>query len=231
MANKINGKYNSLLVEFDFLIDLDWAIYMYMRDKYPDQFYPEIMNLQSEEDIIKAFLYRDNINPLSIMGPDDYDTLYKELMEPEIKHELISKYSRVYDSFRLMITFLDNASSLYMEILCNDEFEADYIKSKSDRFIIKIANRNEVDLNNYNTILMKYLAYSLLYKDIQRQNIIVANAKYNMQKEYPDIVNITLGNMLISLNNKIHIMDLYKDIKYDPKLILRREDNEQQNTE
>ena len=75
------GNDNELLVEFDFLVDLDMALFRLVKDKYSNSEYVDknIINMNNEYRIIRMLLYRKHINPLEILMPSIETTkLYKE---------------------------------------------------------------------------------------------------------------------------------------------------------
>ena len=64
-------KDNNLLVEFDFLIDLDMALFKLIREEYNnvnlvDQ---NIIKINDEKQIAKLMINRKHINPLEIIIP------------------------------------------------------------------------------------------------------------------------------------------------------------------
>ena len=65
--------YNRILVEFDMLVDLDLAIFKYIKDKYnnPDYVDQNIIKMNDEKQIIQMMLNRQCINPLEILIPDE----------------------------------------------------------------------------------------------------------------------------------------------------------------
>ena len=102
--------YNTILAEFDFLIDMDLAIYLYIRNKfrYSNYVNKELINKKKLSEIEDALLNREHINPLEIILPDtDCSELYYNLIND--KEEELLQYARTYDTFGLMITYLNLA--------------------------------------------------------------------------------------------------------------------------
>ena len=127
--------YNRILVEFDMLVDLDLAIFKYIKDKYnnPDYVDQNIIKMNDEKQIIQMMLNRQCINPLEILIPDeDVLDLYYDIINNHMDELL--KYAKASDLFGLMITFLNEASSLEITVLCKSKIESDFIKSLNNRY-------------------------------------------------------------------------------------------------
>ena len=210
----ITGKDNNLLVEFEFLMDLDLAMYKYIKANFYDSplVDKKLMSLKDEHDIIKALLYREHLNPLEIIIPgQDTTQMYYELMGD--KYIDLLRYVSIYDTFALMITFLKEASSVAIDVLCKSKVEAAIIKalnSKLNTVIYK--NKYEAPVQLYTAIYVKYFVNLNLYNDIQGKHIYIPAARYNMQdgQDSPD-VNLV---KIYSVNNEIHLIDMYKEVKF-----------------
>ena len=77
-------KYNNILVEFDFLIDLDLAMFKLIKAEYnnPDYVNQKLIRMSNECDIIKMMIERQPINPLELLIPEiDTLSLYLDIME------------------------------------------------------------------------------------------------------------------------------------------------------
>ena len=73
---------NELLVEFNFLVDLDMALFRYIQANYSNSKYVDqrIINMKNEYRILEMLLSRKHINPLEIIMPKVETTnLYNEL--------------------------------------------------------------------------------------------------------------------------------------------------------
>lgn len=214
MSDK-NGHDNELLVEFEFLIDLDLAMFKFVKDKYKDSPFvnQRLMNEMDEKQIIYDLLNRPHINPLEIIMDSSIDPtkLYYEIMETH--YEDLLTYATAYDTFGLMITFLNNASSVGITVLCKSKLESDFIKKLNPilRTII-IPNRRDVILKPYTALYIKYFANAVQYNHIEGKHIYVACAKFNMEED-KDMMN-GLYSYLFSDVNIIHLMDLYTKVKF-----------------
>lgn len=204
---------NDLLVEFEFLIDLDLAMYKFIRDKYSDSEYVDqkFINMKNEKAIIYELLNRKHINPLEIIMPGlETTNLYLDIMNNH--YEELLNYATAYDTFGLMITFLNNASSVGITVWCKSKLEEDFIKKLNPILnTIVIPNRRDIVLSKYTVMYVKYVAYLAEYSTIKGKHIYVAAAKYNMEED-KDIMSFLC--CLYSDVNIFHLIDLYTKVKY-----------------
>lgn len=212
----VRGKDNSLLVEFEFVIDLDLAMFKFIRDNYfdSDYVYHEFLSVKDEKEVILNLLSRKHINPLEYFIPgQDTTKLYYNLMNDEEQYQKLLTYARAYDTFGLMITFLKEASSVSIDILCKNQIEADFIHSLNPILnTVVYPSRFNVPLGLYTAIYTKYFYYMTNYQQVCGKHIYIPAAKYNMEED-SDHVNLKL-TQLFSDVNEIHLIDLYKDVKY-----------------
>ena len=217
-------KDNELLVEFEFLIDLDLAMYRFIRDKYPNSEYVDqkFINEKNERVIIYKLLNRAHINPLEIIMPGlDTTNLYHDIMDNH--YEELLQYATAYDTFGLMITFLNNASSVGITVWCKSKLEERFIKKLNPVLnTIVVPNRRDLALNNYTVLYVKYLAYLIEYNNdmLEGKHIYIPAAKYNMEEEQDLVSGLSI---LFSDVNIIHIMDMYTEVKYR---FLKKEGNQ-----
>lgn len=207
--------YNRILVEFDMLVDLDLAIFKYIKDKYnnPDYVDQNIIKMNDEKQIIQMMLNRQCINPLEILIPDeDVLDLYYDIINNHI-NELL-KYAKASDLFGLMITFLNEASSLEITVLCKSKIESDFIKSLNNRLDTVVYNNyKNVPVNNYTVLYIKYYPSALQYNSIEGKHIYISNARYNMEPDY-NIPTIAISGLIGDVNI-IHMIDMYRNIKVE----------------
>ena len=205
---------NELLVEFEFVIDLDLALFRFIKDKYVKSEFVDqrVISMKNEYKIIDMLLFRKHINPLECIMPSvDSSKLYDELMNS--KEEELLKYATPYDTFYLMITFLNNASSIGITIWCKNQFEADYIKSRNSKLnIIVLPERSMIDLSKYTAIYMKFFSKAIEYKSLEGKHIYISTAKYNFEEDKNLI--LAIPSILFGDVNIIKLMDLYTEVKY-----------------
>lgn len=211
-------EYNSILANFEFLVDLDLAMYRLIKDKYKDTPFvdKEFINEKDQNVVVYRLLNRQPINPLEIILPE-YDTLsmYYELQDKHYE-ELLS-YATVYDTFPLLITFLNEASSIEITVRCKNKIEENFIKKLNKRLnTVIIPERKAVNLNDYSIIYEKYYANLIQYRNLDGKHIYIAAARFNMEpdQDYPNIVL----SKLFSDVNIIHLMDLYQYVKFRYKI-------------
>ena len=207
--------YNRILVEFDMLIDLDLAIFKYIKDKYNNPNYVDqnIIKMHDERQIIQMMLNRQCINPLEILIPDmEVLELYHDIMNNHMDELL--QYAKASDLFGLMITFLREASSLEITVLCKSQLESDFIKSLNNRLnTVVYKNYKNVPVNTYTILYIKYYPSVLEYNIIEGKHIYISNARYNMEPD-SNMPTIAISGLVGDVNI-IHMIDMYKDIKVE----------------
>lgn len=207
--------YNRILVEFDMLIDLDLAIFKYIKDKYNNPNYVDqnIIKMHDERQIIQMMLNRQCINPLEILIPDmEVLELYHDIMNNHMDELL--QYAKASDLFGLMITFLREASSLEITVLCKSQLESDFIKSLNNRLnTVVYKNYKNVPVNTYTILYIKYYPSVLEYNTIEGKHIYISNARYNMEPD-SNMPTIAISGLVGDVNI-IHMIDMYKDIKVE----------------
>lgn len=209
--------YNRILVEFDFLIDLDLGLFKYIKAEYnnPDYIDQNIIQMHDEKQIIQMMLNRECINPLEILIPNmETLNLYNDIINNHMGE--ILKYSKACDLFGLMITFLKEASSLEITVLCKSQIESDFIKSLNNNLnTIIYRNYKNVPVNNYTVLYIKYYPSVLEYNHIAGKHIYISNARYNMEPG-TNIPTIALSTLVGDINI-VHVIDMYKNIKVERK--------------
>lgn len=204
---------NELLVEFDFLINMDIAMYYYVKENFAESPYvnKQLMNVPYEDAVNQLLLNRKHINPLELIIPGmDTMELYKDLMA---NHEAeLLEYAKAYDTFPLMITYL-NLSSVGIMVLCKNDLEVQFINKLNSRLkCMVVADRSKVNLRPYTVIYVKYFASLIEFPVINGKNIFIAAAKFNMEDD-EDCVDKRL-TLLYTQSNDVHLIDLYRDMKF-----------------
>lgn len=216
MEKKFQGKDNALLVEFEAVVDLDLAIYRYVKTHYSTSplVDPELIKLESEPEIIHHLLSRKHINPLEILmphsSPEVAKRIYYNLMD-DMESELL-KLATPYDTLSLMLTFLEQASSIHIDILCQNELEEAYIKAKSEALNTIISKKADVDLSQYSALFLKYAYNFMQYQEPFRKHVYIHAAGYNSDEEH-NSVNLQMAS-IISKENDIKVIDPYRGVKY-----------------
>lgn len=224
MDNKKSDKDNELLVEFEFLVDLDLALFRLIQDKYSNSEYVDkkIISMRNEYRIIHMLLFRKHINPLEIIMPGVETTNLYNQFNNEKEEELL-KYATPHDTLYLMVTYLNNASSVGITVWCKNQFEADYIKNQNERLnTIIVPNRSMIDLSKYTAVYMKFFECAIEYKHLAGKYIYIATAKYNFDEDR-DTINGVMS-VLFGDVNIIKLIDLYTQVKY--RFSIKGEDND-----
>ena len=206
-------KYNEILVDFNFLVDLDLAMFKFIKTEYnnPKFVDQKILSLQDKKEIIQLLLYRDSVNVLETLIPKENTLeMYKDIMNN--KMDSLLKYAKASDIFGLMITFLREGSSVDVTVLCESKLQADFIHSLNPILKTTVSSRKNIALSKYNVIYSKFYSDILKYNNVAGKNIYIANAKYNMEPG-KNIPNMAISTLVGDINI-IRTIDLYRNIKY-----------------
>lgn len=213
--NKVD---NSILVMYDMIIDLDVAFFRLMKKKYnnPELVDQNIININEASEIKKLMINRKQLNPLELLIPDgDTNELYKQFNNDEVLEQELLDQSIPTDIFGLIITFLKEASSVSIDVLCKNKLESDFIKSLNSSINTIIEpDFKKINLSNYTMLYLKYFASILSFNNIAGKHIYIANARYNMDKQHPNLPDGALS-VLYGDVNIIHTIDLYTNIKIE----------------
>ena len=216
MNRKFQGKDNALLVEFEAVVDLDLAMYRYFKTNYGSStvINPDLVKAESDNEIISHLLSRKHINPLEVILPKVDSEAAKHLycnLTGDLEIELL-KFATPYDTLSLMLTFLEQASSIHIDILCENELERDYIKARSEALDTIISEKIGVDLDNYSALFLKYIHSFMEYPEVIRKHVYIHSAGYNSDEKF-DSLNLQMA-AIIAKENDIKPIDPYRDIKY-----------------
>lgn len=209
---RFQGKDNALLVEFEFMVDTDLGLWRFFKENYQDD--PKVNKEFLEFDEIKAttaLIARQHQNPLALIAPlYDYDALYRDLMSTQELQVLQS--STPYSSFGMIRTINNEASSVTVDILCQNEIEQAYIKTLAEELNVLVKPKSEVDPSFYSAFFLKYITNFNEYPEMRRRYVYVANAGYNYEKD-KYCMNIEVGSF-IEQENMLKGIDPYTYIKY-----------------
>lgn len=199
------------LFEFETVVDVDLSVVMYIIDNMDNSDYID-MNLLKHATTLNGIenrlLFRENINPLSIVIKKEYqdsiDDIYNEIMEYH-KQEIIDKALPTD-----ILTFCNLGSTITgvvnNHVNCKDKIEEEYIHKMTERVVTKV---NQYDLANYNTLYAKSVDNLFNYQNLTNKKIFILNARYNMMK---DFLIYKPEAMAISTSNTMCIIDPYKNL-------------------
>lgn len=209
ISSNVQIVYN--LFEFETLIDLDLSVIMYIINNMNNSKYIDtdlLKNTTTINGLENRLLFRENINPLSIIIKKDYedsiDDIYNELMKSH-KKEIVDNALPTD-----IMTFCNLGSSITgvvnNHVNCKDKIEEEYIHTFPGKIITKI---NEYDLSAYNTLYAKTIDNLFDYKNLTNKKIFILNTRYNMMKDY---LIYKPEAMAVSTSNTMCIIDPYKNL-------------------
>lgn len=211
MINSKLSKDNVLLVDFDFVIDMDIAILRYVLSKFTGSNLIDEEMLEVDDDDLKyCLLCRPNRNPLDVIFKSGIKTneIYHNILEKNYV-DIMTNYADRYDTFGLLYTFIEQASSVDIYIRCDTQEQSDLIKKIDKQMDTVISSRDKIDLNKYSVVYEKYLEDILKYNYIEGKHIYTAKAEFNK----PFMLGPAFNKYAEC--NLIHFMDLYVNIKVD----------------
>lgn len=199
------------LFEFETVVDVDLSVVMYIIDNMDNSDYIDLNLLKyatTLNGIENRLLFRENINPLSIIIKKEYqdsiDDIYNEIMEYH-KQEIIDKALPTD-----LLTFCNLGSTITgvvnNHVNCKDKIEEAYIHKMTERVVAKV---NQFDISNYNTLYAKSVDNLFNYQNLSNKKIFILNARYNMMK---DFLIYKPEAMAISTSNTMCIIDPYKNL-------------------
>lgn len=209
---------NTILAEFDFVIDLDLAMFLYIKANNPDLLKREYLRETDEKEIIKALLSRVHINPFEILLNDDVDEntridLYERFMNDSHGMLDLLNYAKAYDTFGLMVAYLKQASSVDVEILCFNQYQVDFIHSLNPNIkTILYTTRRDVPLEKYTILYVKYFTYLMAYQNVRGKHIYIPSARFNMDETH-NCLDLRLSRLYGDLN-EIRMIDMYRSVKW-----------------
>lgn len=213
----MSKNYNSILIEFEVVIDLDLALFKFIKEKYNNPTYinQDIISMNDESEIVKMMINRQSINPLELFMNADCSELYNDIMDNHMEELL--QYAKASDLFGLMVTFLREATSVDITVFCHSKLQEDFIKSlNSNLNTVVFDNYKKVPVNNYTILYIKYYSYILKYNSMAGKHIYIINARYNMEPEKN--IPIIAISALVGDINIIHTVDMYRKIKLERKI-------------
>jgi hypothetical protein len=206
---------NELLVEFEFLVNMDIALYHYVKNNFSDSPYvnKSLLNIppEAEPAVNQILINRKTINPLRVIIPGmKTDSLYEDLMSNH-EGELL-EYAKVYDTFPLMITYL-NLASVGVKVFCKNNLEIEYINKLNKRLeTILVPDVSKIVLDPYTCLYVKYFMKLIDFPVINGKNIYIPAAGFNMEKN-ENCVDKRLAWMF-SQSNEVRLIDLFKYVKF-----------------
>jgi hypothetical protein len=190
----------SNLVDFESAIDMDMAIVDYMLSTYKHSKYFKfsVLNASSLNVLKNILLFRDNINPITVLLKPEYmdsaDDLYKELME--YHYEEILERSTPTTVLKYVKTLNQTNGVIVSTINCKNKLQQQLINTKDATISTCIEN---YDMSEYSCLFVKSIEDIFNYKNFGGKYIFLSNFKFNLDEAFfpkPKILLITEYNML-----------------------------------
>ena len=199
---------NRILLDFEVIADLDLAtVYFFIKNcKDPSILNPNLSLANSISAIRNVLLFRSDANPLQVCIKEEYrdsiNGLYKDLMNKYEKEILdLTLPNDLFGYFTLLLT-TDNLTNI--TINCKTQLQVDFISKLITNANIAL---NVRDLEEFDTLYLKYSTDIIEYKNIVKKKIYIINAMYNFNTGvFKDCI------LLLVDQNIVNTIDPYKNL-------------------
>lgn len=196
----------SNLVEFDAVVDTDLAIIDYMISNYNKSFFKEsVLNASSRNVIKNLLLFREDINPLTILLKDEYlesaEDLFKEIINT--KYEEVLKLAEPTDIFRYIKTLEDETEGVVISTInCKNKLEQQMINELAG---IMRTDINQKDMNTFTCLFVKNIKDIETYRNFGGKYIYLSNFKFNLNEDF--VIKLDIAS--VAGYNSVKIIDPY----------------------
>ena len=151
-----------LLVDFDILMNFDYAIIRVIREKYNGTDITKDLSNLYMEDLYELLENREDVNPLSIIIDEKYKSSYDNLLKELYEKELDSIYSNliVNTNIHTVVDACNKNKMVEVTIYCKNETEEQIIKKL---FGYNTVLDKDVNYNDYDTFMIHYKSRILEY--------------------------------------------------------------------
>lgn len=171
---------DNILIEFEFLADLDLAVFRYVNHHRSQFNIKDFINTKDVNQVISTLINRQEECPLDIMIDDPRSA---EIFDSLVKNDNLLPFTTIYDTFGLLINFL-KATKHKFTILCTTRGQADFMSkliatldNKPNIFLVK--DKTNIDPDNYSIMYIKLFRSLLNYQYMKGKTIYIADANYN----------------------------------------------------
>ncbi len=201
--------FNSILFDFDSLIDKELSVIQWMRSRYRDEeltnfdrhkllYTPmskfKFMRIYGVEDVFKQIIVNDKFKDKhfevldTIMKDAEKDILTKEFAYPTSMQNLLKAYKKAGNGV------------IKTAVRCDNDVQAEYVKDVIYPDIhIEISDRSEVDMSMYTRLITGDARAALKYKLNEPKSILIVNFRENFTEGDITILNpelvISLGDI------------------------------------
>lgn len=190
---------NELLFSFNILFDIEFGLYKLIMDEYGEEYFQ--FKLKDNDYLKTIIMYRDNPNPLSKIATDKTKDDIEKLLNEFIKTE----YDKILDNiiFTDLIIYVEslkNTNRYVPIILCRNQKEEQLCIKHNLKTLLYEENINWKEISDrFGSLYFRYFEEADLL-ELEGKNIYFSNTIYN-------IIN---KDKLLSINNIIRFIDLYR---------------------
>lgn len=223
------AKYGTnILVDFNCIVDIDFAIIQYLQKNCVNEKYMKSYVLHGSDYFIKCLLLqRKNINPVSIIIKDEYidsaDDILEEILEEH--YDEILNIITPTAIFGLIVTYVSiEESGIHCDILCKNQQQEQYIKNINP-LLTTIRYDKGMSVRIYDSVFIKVYEEILTFSDFGGKYAYLMNYSYNLEENEKGVeLPKKLISALITDVNRVFTIDPYVDFKLPQKIIIKGED-------
>lgn len=215
----MSNKYGiNILIDFECMMDIDYAVYTLIKYKYnkkPGVFYSDFMKCENPKFIKTLMLTRHNLNPLTVILKPDYideaDSLYQQIFKAD--YQTILSVAEPNDIFGLMETYLMSEDIADITVLCKDQSQVNIITKldSSGKLKTLISDRKDVNLSRFDAIWIGKFVYILEFNPTQLKgkHIYTIRAKYNLEQSKQTEMHRLDVAMYVGKTNRLFLVTPY----------------------
>lgn len=201
--------YNSILVDFDSLIDTDLGLLRLIKNEYNNPKYldSDYLNNVEYNVLVYSLVKRENENPLTLVVKDNYIDSIEELRNQFFRddYKKILKQSGETNLVSLIKQYI-YSNQIDVTVLCKNKEEEAIIKNIYDKIKIIVENNySNISIDKYDCLFFKRAKDLLKLKNVKVKNIYICNYNFNLQKNSDKLIDLEGLEEV----NEIYIIDAY----------------------
>lgn len=201
--------YNSILVDFDSLIDTDLGLLRLIKNEYNNPKYldSDYLNNVEYNVLVYSLVKRENENPLTLVVKDNYIDSIEELRNQFFRddYKKILKQSGETNLVSLIKQYI-YSNQIDVTVLCKNKEEEAIIKNIYDKIKIIVENNySNISIDKYDCLFFKKAKDLLKLKNVKVKNIYICNYNFNLQKNSDKLIDLEGLEEV----NEIYIIDAY----------------------
>lgn len=207
---------NSILFDFDSIIDIKIGFIKYLKKNFPDSKMINHLFINNDDDFLKYYhvdIYNDMIE-MCFQGLTKENThkIYKEAIEKDYE-EIISLSPQTTMAMLINRYKIAGEGAIRSTVLCKNQIEKQYISNILPGTSVRIEkDRQSTDFSNYGRIVCAYCDHALEFNDPRAMNFLILNFRENFEEDKPNQLTIKMIAELGDVNEFEYCL-AYNDLK------------------